>query len=506
MLWSALWIEALRARPGLAVRTAGGALGLLWVVLPLLVFASPPLELTQYLLAARAGRVAADAGGPLAAGLSWLALDGLGLWAVYALFALAMLASAGLAYRLASRFLGRAMGGAAALVFVAVEGIGLPLDPYAPDRLALPAVLWVVLESWRLIGERKSHAWPALAAAGGIALFAGWSGWAVVLAAALLIALTPAGRAALRTRDIVQPVAMGLTFLIPFALWTVRFPPPLPALGTAGAAAGGSSMVPAATLLAGLVLASVPGALLVLISSRAGERGGGDRAREDVPTLARGPMPDFAPVFMAVMGIVPLLAALALAALGERQTVWGTPAPALLAVLLVAGRGQMAGIHRRRAMAPLWLACVAAPAVVTALVTLGAPQVGRRGQAVNFPARAVAGPLTEAATRRLGHPPGAIGGVTALAAPIALASSARPVLMPQAGPAQASATVNHLAAHEGMVLVWPVLSANGGPPYGLRELWPDLQPQAPIVVPWAIAGRLDPVRVGWAVVPPRAPK
>ncbi|QIB35037.1 glycosyltransferase family 39 protein [Ancylobacter pratisalsi] len=496
MLWSARWIEALRARPRLAVLMAGAALGLLWLVVPALLFATPPLDLTEYLLAARAGRIGADAGGPIAAGLSWLALDYVGPWAVYGLFALAITVSAGLVYRLGARLVGRAMGGAAALVFVAVEGIGMPLDPFAPDRLALPAVLWVCLEAWRLIGEGKSRAWPALAAAAGLALFTGWSGWAAVISVALLIGLTAAGRAALRTRDMVQPLAMGLTFLVPFVLWTVRFPPPLPTLG---AMEGVTAAVPAATLLAGLALASVPGALLVLISSAIGDRGKVD----DVPVLVRGPLPGFAAVFIIVLALVPLAITLVLAMLGQRQSVWGTPAPALLALVLVAWRGQSAGIHRREALTTVWLCCVGAPIAVTALVTLGAPVLGREGQDVNFPARAIARPLTEVATRRLGGPPSVIGGAPELAAPIALASPAGPLLMPDADPSQASEQVRQRAAQAGMVVVWKVSSQNRGAPYALRQLWPNLVPEVPIVVPWAIAGRLEPVRVGWAVVPPR---
>lgn len=496
MLWSALWIEALRARPGLAARLAGASLGLLWLAVAALLFASPPLDLTTYLLDARAGRIAADAGGPLAAGLSWLALDYLGLWAVYALFALAAAASAGLAYRLASRMMGRSMGGAAVLVFVAVEGIGMPLDPFAPDRLALPAVLWVCLEAWRLIGEGKSRAWPGLAASAGLALFTGWSGWAVVLSVALLIAATPAGRASLRTRDIVQPLAMGLTFLIPFVLWTVRFPPPLPGTGTLSAP---DAAAPAIALLAGLALAGAAGALLVLASSAIGDR---DRV-DDVPILLRGPLPGFAPVFIAVIGLVPLACALGLALLGQWQSVWSTPAPALLALLLVAWRGERVGIHRRRMLAPLWLCCLGAPAALTALVTLGAPVLGREGQDVNFPARAIARALTEAARGRLGGPPMVIGGANELAAPIALASRQRALLMPDGDPSLASGQVRARTAREGMVLVWAVSSQNRGAPYALRQLWPNLVPEVPIVVPWAIAGRLEPVRIGWAVVPPR---
>ena len=173
MLWSAAWIEGLRVRPGLVVVLAGCVLALASALVPLLLYASPPLDLNFYLLHARELLLAADAGGPLASLLARMVLDYTGVHGVYLLFAAAPILSAWLVYRLAARVLGRSLGGAAALLFVALYAVGTVSQPFSPDRLVLPVLLWLAVDAWRLLGEHKARAWPGLAAACSVALFAG---------------------------------------------------------------------------------------------------------------------------------------------------------------------------------------------------------------------------------------------------------------------------------------------------------------------------------------------
>ena len=490
MLWSALWIEALRARPGFTVASAGTLLAVAWFALPTLLFASPPLSLTEFLLAARQGRVDADAGGPFAAVLSWLAMDSFGTSAVYGLFAISLIVSTILAGRLARRFLGRAMGGAAALLFAAALGIALPLGPFDPERLALPVILWAVLEAWRVIGEGRMRLWPWLAASCGAALFTGWCGWAVVLAIALLFAFTREGRAAFRTRDFVQPVAVALTFLVPFVVWTVRFPPPLP-----GPLAS-IEMSRVGTMLLALMLALATGALLVLLSSPVADR----EKTGEVPEFARGPMPRFARTFLLTMGVVPLLVALLLTSIGEVDGLWATPAVPALMIALAGARGEHVSLHRRRLLPGVWLVCLLAPAAVLALTTVAAPEVGT-AQDVNFPAEALAKPLTEVVMRRTGQPPAYVAGASALAAPLALAMPSKPIWLASEENSNLVPALRRLAASAGVLVVWRVLDHNRGAPLALREQWPGLVPETPIVAMRPIAGRLEPVRVGWAIVP-----
>ena len=485
MLWSAAWIEGLRVRPGLVVLLAACVLALASALVPVTLYASPPLDLNFYLLHAREWLLAADAGGGLVNVLVRVVLDYTGVRGVYVLFALAPILSAWLVYRLASRVVGRSLGGAAGLLFIAVYAVGTVSQPFAPDRLVLPILLWVALDAWRLLGERKARAWPGLAAACGVALFTGWIGWAGVLGVAGLLFFTAAGRAALRTKDLVQPIVVGATFLIPFILLATHYRPSL----AIGATFDGRALL---LLAAGLLLIIVPAALLFAMSLPLGDA----EQVGDVPVLARRPLSPFFITFALVMAVVPLAAVIATSILGAELSVWSTPVPALVVIAAVASRGEIVGLHRRGALAALWLFCLFAPAVITGMTTLGAPYFGHAGQDVNFPARALAIPLTEAATRRAGYPPVIIGGDVRLAAPLALASPARPKLLSQAFP----------GAEEqlGMLVVWRVTGESREPPADIRRRWPKLEAQVPIVAQWAMHGRLDPVRLGWGIAPAEA--
>ena len=482
MLWSAAWIEGLRVRPGLVVVLAACVLALASALVPVTLYASPPLDLNFYLLHAREWLLAADAGGALVSVLVRVTLEYTGVRGVYVLFALAPILSAWLVYRLASRVVGRSLGGAAGLLFLAIYAVGTVSQPFAPDRLVLPIVMWVALDAWRLLGEHKARAWPGLTAACGVALFTGWIGWASVLAVVGLVLFTAAGRAALRTKDIVQPIAVGATFLIPFVLLAYRY---RPSLGI-GATFDGRALL---LLTASLLLIAVSVALLLAMSSPLGDA----EQVGDVPVLARRPLSPFFITFALVLAVVPLATVIATSTLGAELSVWSTPVPALLAIVAVASRGEFVGLHRRGALAALWLFCLFVPATIVGVTTLTAPYLSHAGQDVNFPARALAIPLTEAATRRAGYPPVIIGGDVRLAAPLALASPARPKLLSQAFP----------GAEEqlGMLVVWRITSESREPPADIRRRWPTLEAQAPIVAQWAMHGRLEPVRLGWGIAP-----
>ena len=111
-----------------------------------------------------------------------------------------------------------------------------------------------------------------------------------------------------------------------------------------------------------------------------------------MPVLARRPLSPFFITFALVLAVVPLATVIATSTLGAELSVWSTPVPALLAIVAVASRGEFVGLHRRGALAALWLFCLFAPAVITGMTTLGAPYFGHAGQDVNFPARALAIP------------------------------------------------------------------------------------------------------------------
>jgi hypothetical protein len=113
----------------------------------------------------------------------------------------------------------------------------------------------------------------------------------------------------------------------------------------------------------------------------------------------------------------------------------------------------------------------------------------------------VAVPLTQDPASRTGHPLSIIGGASFLAGALALASPARPPVMPEAEPSRAPWISADRLARDGMVVVWRITDRNVELPAELRGRWPNLRPEAPIVVQWSFGGRLEPARIGWAIVP-----
>jgi hypothetical protein len=494
MLWSAPWIEALRVRPAVAVVVAAVLFALLWTLVPLLFFYSPPALLLEHVVYAREWRAGADAGGPLAAWLVGVAFTAGGMTAVYLLFAIASIASVWLAFDIARRLLGRTLGATAALLFLAMLAMGSAAPPFAPDRLILPVTLWLTREAWRVLGEAETEAWPALAAAAGVALFAGWSGWVSVVAVGVLLVTTPQGKAALRAPEVIRGAVVGVSFLIPFGAWAAFV---LLEQGLAGSAFAPYSLV---ALAVSALVALAPGLLIALCAGPVGDRS----HVGDVPELLRPPLPAFAQPFLSALAGWPLLFLVVPAMFGASLSLWGVTAVAAFALWLVSLRGERAGLHRHGLVALLWLACLLAPPIVAAATVWAAPHLRPAGEDVNFPAQAIAHPLTEITARRTGSPPRIIAGDLFLAGAIALASSAHPTVMPSADPARAPWISAEELARDGMVVVWSITDPSGEPPFEIRSRWTDLHPQAPLVVQWAIPGKLEPVRVGWAIVPPQA--
>lgn len=493
MLWSAPWIEALRVRPALAVIAAAVLFALLWTLVPLLFFYSPPALLLEHVVYAREWRAAADAGGPLAAWLVGLAFTAGGMTAVYLLFAVASIVAVWLAFDIARRLLGPTLGAAAALLFLAMLAMGSAAPPFAPDRLVLPVTLWLTREAWRVLGEAETEAWPALAAAVGVALFAGWSGWVSVVAVAVLLFTTPQGRAALRAPEVIRAAVVAASFLVPFIAWAGFV---LLEQGLSGSAFVPYSLV---ALVVSAVVALAPGVLIALCAGPLGDRS----HVGDVPELLRPPLPAFAQPFLSALAGWPLLFLVVPAMFGASLSLWGVTAVAAFALWLVSLRGERAGLHRHALVALLWLACLLAPPLVAAATVWAAPHLRPTGEDVNFPAQAIARPLTEITERRTGSPPRIVAGDLFLAGAIALASPAHPTVMPGADPARAPWIGADEVARDGVVVVWSITDPTGEPPFEIRSRWPNLRREAPLVVQWAIPGKLEPVRVGWAIVPPQ---
>src|ERR1700738_463049 len=194
MRFTSLIIELIRARPRLVVWLVGLFQAALWLIVPLLLYRSPPGELATVLAYGREYRVGTDLGPPLAFWLADIAFRAAAnnMFGVSLLAQLCSIVTLWALYLLARAVVGGQHAVLAVLLTMTVTAFSSPGVEFGPLVLARPLWALLLLHSWQLIGQGRRNAWFA------------WS-----IEAGLLLLTTPA--------------AIGLLLLISgFALATRR--------------------------------------------------------------------------------------------------------------------------------------------------------------------------------------------------------------------------------------------------------------------------------------------
>jgi len=142
------------------------------------------------------------------------------------------------------------------------------------------------------------------------------------------------------------------------------------------------------------------------------------------------------------------------------------------------------------------------PPLGIAALNFSLPWFGR-GLMTNWPAQAAAQIMNESFRNRTGKPLAIIAGQTLYAAEIALAAKDRPHIFPDANPEIAPWIRKNAVKEKGAVVFWPVIRGNAAPPTSLTIALPPFVPEAPLSLLWSLPGSIDPVRLGWAIIPPQ---
>ena len=193
MRFTSLIIELIRARPRLVVWLVVLLQAALWLILPMLLYRSPPGDLATVLAYGREYQVGTDLGPPLAFWLADIAFRAAGnhIFGVYLLAQLCSVATFWALFLLARAVVGGQQAVLAVLLTMTVVAFSSPGVEFGPLVLARPLWALLLLHSWQLIGQNRRNAWFA------------WS-----IEAGLLLLTTPA--------------AIGLLLLVAgFALATV---------------------------------------------------------------------------------------------------------------------------------------------------------------------------------------------------------------------------------------------------------------------------------------------
>jgi len=502
MRFTSLIIELIRARPRLVVWLVVLLQAALWLILPLLLYRSPPDDLATVLAYGREYRVATDLGPPLAFWLGDIAFRAAGnnMFGVYLLAQLSSIVALWALYLLARAVVGGQQAVLAVLLTMTVTAFSSPSVEFGPLMLARPLWALLLLHSWQLMGQGRRNAWFAWSIEAGLLLLTTSAAIGLLLLIIVFALATARGRRTLMSFDALFALLVVVVLALPYLVWLIRADtlalPPWPAIADLSGRA-----LHWAILLGGLVLAASGIVLLVVLNSlRSG------RKPEEAPIIYRPPVDPLARDFVYFFAIVPLLMGSLISGLFGLDRVVGGAGIALLmsGLAVIVAAGDLIQLRRQRMLRAAWAATIIAPALATLATTLFVPWTGGAEVATSLPATAIAHFFGDSFERRTNRRLPAVAGDAQLAGLIALGAG-RPHLFLDATP-QRTPWLNFAKFNEiGGVVVWRASDTIGTPPPDIAQRFPGLVPEVPRAFERLVNGRQPLLRIGWAIVRPRTP-
>jgi hypothetical protein len=171
---------------------------------------------------------------------------------------------------------------------------------------------------------------------------------------------------------------------------------------------------------------------------------------------------------------------------------------------VIVATGDLIYLRRQKLLRTVWAAAVAAPAFVAIATTLFLPWTSSAEVSTSLPARAIAHFFGDNFERRTNQKLRAVTGDPQLASFIAM-DSARPHLLLAATPERTPWLSMAKFSETGGVVVWRASDTVGTPPADIAQRFPGLVPEVPRAFEWMVNGRQPLLRIGWAIVRPKAP-
>ena len=502
MRFTSLIIELIRARPRLVVWIVVLLQAAMWLILPMLLYRSPPDDLATVLAYGREYQVGTDLGPPLAFWLADIAFRAAGnhIIGVYLLAQLCSVATFWTLFLLARAVVGGQQAVLAVLLTMTVVAFSSPGVEFGPLVLARPLWALLLLHSWQIIGQNRRNAWFAWSIEAGLLLLTTPAAIGLLILVAGFALATARGRRVLTSFDPLFALLVIIVLALPYIVWLIRADtlalPHWPDVADLGARA-----LHWGWLLGGLLFAISGIVLLVLFNS-----GWFARNPEDAPIIFRPPVDPLARNFVYFFAIAPALAGSLISGLFNLDRVVGGAGIALLlsGLAAIAATGDLVQLRRQRVLRTIWAAAVVAPALAVIATTLLLPWTGSGEVATSLPAGAMGRFFDDSFVRRTSQRLRAVSGDAELASLITL-DSARPHLFLAAEP-QRTPWLNAAKFNEtGGVVVWRASDTAGTPPPDIAKQFPGLVPEVPRAFEWLVNGRQPLLRIGWAIVRPKAP-
>ena len=503
MRFTSLIVELLRARPRLMFWIVAMLMAGLWLAVPLLLYRSPPGDVALLLTYGREYPLGTPLGPPLAFWLADIAfrLAGNSIFGVYLLSQVCLVVMLWALFLLARSIVGGQQAVIAILLTATVAVFSFPGVEFGPDVLARPLWALLLLHAWQIAGQGRRNAWFAFSIEAGLLLLT--SPAAIVLLALVVafVVATERGRRAFASLDPFFALLVIAALALPHLVWLLRNDalPPLQFAAITDLSDRGRLL---ASLFGGLVLSLVGIALLILLnSSRLA------RKPEEAPLIFRPPVDRFAKQFVFYFALAPAIAGSLISALLGFDEVFGGAGVALgmsgLAATIAAG--DLIYLRRQKFLRTVWLAIVIAPAAGVMALTLIQPWTETGEAKTAIPASEMGRFFSENYQRRTDRPLRAVAGDPQFTPLIGFAAPSRPHVFFDAEP-ERSPWIDAVRFNaSGGIVVWRAADTAGTPPADILRRFPGIAPEVPQVFERLVNGRQPPLRVGWAIVRPKAP-
>src|SRR3984893_12643849 len=495
MRFTSLIIELIRARPRLIVWLVVLFQAALWLILPLLLYRSPPGDLATVLAYGREYQVGTYLGPPLAFWLADIAFRAAGnhVFGVYLLAQLCAITTFVTLYQLSRAIVGGQQAVLAVLLTMTVTAFSSSGVEFGPLVLARPLWALLLLHSWQLIGQGRRNAWFAWSIEAGLLLLTTPASIGLLLLISGFALATRRGRRTLMSFDPLFALLVIVVLVLPYLIWLIRADtmalPPWPNIADLSGRA-----LHWVALLGGLLLAISGLGLLTMLNP-----GWFGRKTQEAPILYRPPVDSLARDYVYFFAIAPALAGSLIAGLFNLDRVAGG---AGIAVIVAAG--DLIQLRRQRVLRTVWAAALVAPALLVTVATLFLPWTGSSEVATSLPATGIARFFGDSFERRTNQRLRAVTGDAQLATLISL-DAGRPHLFLDTAPERTPWLTLTKFNETGGVVVWRASDTSGTPPADILQRFPGLVPEVPRAFEQFVTGRQPLLRIGWAIVRPKAP-
>jgi hypothetical protein len=492
-----LFVELLRTRPRTLFWAMAALQVVLWTLVPVLFYSSPPGQLPLVLAIGHEFQLGTDFGPPLAFWLAEIAYRAAGMFGVYLLSQLCIVVTYWAVLALGRAIVGETHAVMAVLLMAGIAVFTVPTPEFGPAILATPLWALLLLHYWRAAQRGEWLFWLAVGVDGGLLLLTSYAGLILIGLLVLFMLSSAVGRTHLETAGPWVAGLVVIAILFPYLIWLD--------LG------GGTRLIDLATivgnlrtwgwLVAALLISHVGMAILIVLG-----RGYVIPSRSKPPELFREPVDPGARTYVYYFALTPVAAMVLFALISHRpENFMAAPLVVMSGLAAMIAAGDRIRLEHQYLIGYAWAALVFLPPLLVALAIVIQPWIFAVDLRVDRPAAAMGQFFSESFVRRTGRPLTIVAGDRPTAALVVFGAPNRPSLYLESAPEYLPKVTQQEIDEKGAVVVWPATGTTGRPPPDLLRQFPGLVPEVPRAFSRRFQGRMPLMRIGWAMIRPRVP-